>query len=62
MELSKEEVDGLVDMLNECLCSANQENSFKVVTSVDDGDNSSITFKFDVCKIPEEEYIAFVGY
>lgn len=62
LELPKEEVDGLVDMLYECLRSINQEHAFKVVSSVDDGDNSSITFKFDVCKIPEEDYIAFVGY
>ena len=50
----------LKNLLNECLESMNQENSFEI-TSVD-MKNKKLYVVFDVVEIPEDDYIGFVGY
>jgi len=50
----------LSDLLNECLESANQENSFKVIET--DLKNGKFIVEFDIVEIEEDNYIGFVGY
>ena len=55
---TKEEIDTLGDLLNDCLEGANQENSF-VVRGVEDG---KLVVEFNIVSIPDEKYLAFSGY
>lgn len=54
----KEKIKQLSDLLNECLETANQEHSFKVRGI----ENGKFVVEFDICEIPEEGYLAFLGY
>jgi len=53
-------IDELTNLLNECLETANQESSFKVISF--DKDKMKLTVEFDVAYIEEDDYIGFQGY
>jgi len=50
----------LSNLLNECLESANQENSFKVIET--DLKNGKFIVEFDIVEVEEDNYIGFKGY
>ena len=54
-------VNKLINLLNECLESSNQESGKKVCTNFDE-DRKTITIKFDYVEVLEDEYIGFDGY
>jgi len=61
MTLDKEEITrSLTELLNDCLESINQENSFKVVST--DLDRMKFTVEFDIVTVPEDGFIGFAGY
>lgn len=62
-ELGEQEVkDRLSSLLYEALESMNQEGSAKVVALDLTPDNESITFKFSIHAIKEDDYVGFAGY
>ena len=54
----KEKIKQLSDLLNDCLESMNQENSFKVKGIID----GKFVVEFDIVEIEEDDYIGFSGY
>lgn len=50
----------LTDLLNECLGSANQEHSFKVVMT--DLAAQKFMVEFNIVAVPEDQCICFQGY
>lgn len=50
----------LKNLLNNCLESANQENSFEIINL--DMTNKKLTVVFDVVEVEEDNYIGFAGY
>lgn len=50
----------LQNLLNECLDSCNQENSFTIKAI--DFDTMKLTVEFDIVEIEEDDYVGFAGY
>lgn len=55
---NSEKIKALTDLLNECLESSRQEQSFTVIGIVDD----KLRVDFNIVEIPEDDYIGFQGY
>lgn len=54
----QEKIEVLADLLNDCLETANQEGSFKVLGIMD----GKFVVAFNVVEVPEDDYIGFAGY
>lgn len=59
MRKESEIVDSLADLLNECLETANQEDSFEILSF--DKDRMKLIVEFNVVSIEDDDYIAFQG-
>jgi len=52
------EIAQLSDLLNEYLSGANQENSFRARGI----ENDKFVVEFNICRVPEDDYVGFAGY
>jgi hypothetical protein len=61
MNISEERIrEDLSDLLNECLESYNQENTFEIVSV--DMKNKKVLIEFDFVIVEDDDYIGFAGY